>query len=126
MIPLAASWDCRFCGLVVPWAHRFRVPWDRGFASHVQVVVFQFPDNEKTPMAMEKKSDTVMPTYRNPGSLNIAGSAEAGTDVPTQLTCRRGFCGCRWNWRKEGRGGGVGGPNDVVSGAANGERNPEG
>ena len=34
-------------------------------------------------MAMEN-SDTVMPTYRNPGRMDMADTAEAGTDVPSR------------------------------------------
>ena len=34
-------------------------------------------------MAMEN-SDTVMPTSRNPGRLDLADTAEAGTDVPSR------------------------------------------
>ena len=33
-------------------------------------------------MAMEN-SDTVMPTYSNPGRLEMADTAEPGTDVPS-------------------------------------------
>ena len=50
------------------------------YDSHGHAAVFQFLDSEETPMAIEK-SDTVMPTYRNPVRLDIADTAEAGTDV---------------------------------------------
>ena len=66
---------------VVACYHRLVVPWECRFASHGHAVVFQFLDSGETPMAMEN-SDTVMPTYRNPGRLDKADTAEAGTDVP--------------------------------------------
>ena len=46
-------------------------------------------------MAM-KNSDTVLPTCRNPGTLDMADTAEAGTDVSSRglKRRRRGVCGC--------------------------------
>ena len=75
MIPFASCSR----GLVVPWACRLVVSWAFGLF-HGQAVVFQFPDNEETLMAMEN-ADTVMLIYMNPGSLDMAGTAEAGTAV---------------------------------------------
>ena len=78
-------------------------------------------------MAMEN-SDTVMPTYRNPGRLAMADNTEAGTDVLWRDPNGYGMWLyiCRQNWQgKSLRGAckgstGVGGANDVVSGGARG------
>ena len=67
---------------MIPWAHRFVVLWGCGF-SHGHAVVFLFPDNEATLMAIEI-SDTVMMTYRSLGSLYLASSDEVGTAVPSR------------------------------------------
>ena len=56
------------------------IPWECRFASHYHAFVFQLLDSGEKPMAMEK-SDTVMPTCSNPGRLDMADTAEAGTDV---------------------------------------------
>ena len=119
------------CGLVVPWDHRLVVPCESGFASHGHAVIFPFL--EETKIAIDK-SDKLMLTYRNLGRLDMADIAEAGTDVPSiegpEWTSRRGIYG--WPYVGEiggakGRGGarkgvtGVGGENDVVSGAASGD-----
>ena len=58
------------------------LPWECRFASHGHAVVFQLPDSGEKPMAMES-SDMVMPTYRNPSRLDMADTAEKGTDVPS-------------------------------------------
>ena len=70
-------WARCTCGLVVPWDHRLVVPWEREFAPHSNAVIFQFLFQT---MIMES-SDTVMPTYRNPGRLDMADTTEDGTDV---------------------------------------------
>ena len=58
------------------------VPWECRFASHGHAVVFQLLDSGEKPMDMEN-SDKVTPTFRNPGRLDMADTAEAGTDVPS-------------------------------------------
>ena len=63
------------CGLLVPC--------ECGFASHGHAVVFLFHDSEETKIAIDK-SDTVMLTNRNLGRLDMADTAEAGTDVPSR------------------------------------------
>ena len=74
-----------------------------------------------------------MPTYRNPGRLDVADTAAAGTDVlirGPEWTCRRGVCGCPYvggigevkvGWGARKKVTGVGGANNVVSGAASGD-----
>ena len=42
--------------------------------------VFQIIDSGEKPMTVEN-SDTVMPTYRNPGRMDMADTAETGTDL---------------------------------------------
>ena len=59
------------------------VPWECRFASHGHAVVFQLLDSGEKPMAIENL-DTMMPTCRNPGRLDMADTAEAGTDVPSR------------------------------------------
>ena len=59
------------------------VPCECRFASHGHAIVFQLLDSGEKPMAMEN-SDTVMPACRNPGRLDMADTAEAGTDVPSR------------------------------------------
>ena len=76
-------WARRSCGFVIPWDHRLVVPWESRFGSHGHTVVFQLLDSGEKPMAMEN-SDTVMPTCRSPGMLEMADTAEAGTDVPSR------------------------------------------
>ena len=74
-------WARCSCGLVILWDHGLVVPWECRFASHGHAVVFQFLVSGEMPMAMEN-SYTVIPTCRNPGSLDMSDTAEAGTDVP--------------------------------------------
>ena len=74
-------WVRRSSGLVILWDHGLVVPWE--FAYHGHAVVFHFLDSAEKPMAMEN-SDTVMPTCRNRGRLDMADTAEAGTDVPSR------------------------------------------
>ena len=57
------------------------VPWECRFASHDHAVFFQLLDSGENPVTMDN-SDRVMPTCRNPGRLDMADTAEAGTDVP--------------------------------------------
>ena len=59
------------------------VPWECRFASHGLAVVFQFQDSGEKPMVMEN-SDTVMLTCWNLGRLDMADTAETGTDVPSR------------------------------------------
>ena len=59
------------------------VSWECRFASHGHAIVFQLLDSGEKPMAMEN-SDTVMPTCRNPGRLDMVNTAEAGADVPSR------------------------------------------
>ena len=102
-------WACRSCGLVVPWDHRPDVPWECRFASHGHRVVFHFLDSGEKPMAM-KNSDTVLPTCRNPGTLDMADTTDAGTDVPSRGLKRlcSGVSGCPYVGRiGEAKGRGV-------------------
>ena len=78
-------------------------------------------------MAMEN-SDTVMSTCRNPGWLDIADTAEAGTDVLSRGlngNVAEGYVVAHMSAELAGRKfagvTGVGGANDVVSGAAKGD-----
>ena len=54
------------------------VPWECRFASHGHAVVFQLLDSGENSMANEN-SDTVKPTCRNPGRLDMAD-----IDVPSR------------------------------------------
>ena len=101
-------------------------PWECRFTSHGHAAVFQLLDSGEKPMANEN-SDTVMPTCRNPGRLDMANTTENGTDVPSRglnAHVAEGYVGKIGE--AKGRGGalkgvtGVGGANDVVSGAASG------
>ena len=65
------------------------VPWECRFASHDHAVVFQLLNSEKKPMSMENL-DMVMPTSRNPGRLDMADTAEAGTIEGPEWTCHSG------------------------------------
>ena len=112
----------RFCGLVVPWECRF--------ACHAHAVVFQFLGGGERPMAMEK-SDTVLPTYENPGRMDMADTAEAGTEETLRGLNRKDVEGYvvadmsaelvrrKVAWCSQ-EGSGVGAANDIVSGAASG------
>ena len=63
--------------------HRLVVPWECRCTSRGHAVVNQLLDSGEKPMAMEN-SDMVMPTYSNPGRLEMADIAEPGTDVPSR------------------------------------------
>ena len=76
-------WARRSCGLVISWDHGLGVPWECGFSYHGHAVVLKLLDSGEKPMATEN-SDTVMPTCRNPGRLDMADTAEAGTEVPSR------------------------------------------
>ena len=69
------------------------VPWECRFASHGHAVVFQLLDSKEMPMDMEN-SDTVMPTCSNPRRLDMADTAEAGTDVLSR--CLKGHVAERY------------------------------
>ena len=78
-------------------------------------------------MAMDN-SDTAMPTYSNPGRLDMADTADAGTDVTSRglnehiaegYVVEIGEAKSRGGARKGVTG--VVGANEVVSGAANGD-----
>ena len=77
--------------------------WSRGSAGSSLVGhAVEYLDSEETPMTMEN-SDTVMPTYRNPGRLAMADNTEAGTDVLWRDPNGYGMWLylCRRNWRGE-------------------------
>ena len=76
-------WARRSCGLVILWDHGLGVPWEYRFAFHGQAVVFQLLGSGEKPIAMEN-SGSVTPTCRNRARLDMADTAEAGTDVPSR------------------------------------------
>ena len=102
MIPFAVQVRLQLRGHVAPWVRRLVVlcacrlllPWSRGLY-HGHAVAF--PDKEEMLMAVEI-GDAVMLTYRNPGSLVMAGTAEAGTVERPERTCGRGVCNCQFDY----------------------------
>ena len=76
-------WARRSCDFVILWDHGLGVPWECRFGSLGHAVVFQLLDSGEKPMAMDH-SDTVMPTCRNPGRLDMADTAETGLDVASR------------------------------------------
>ena len=79
-----------FCGFLSA-CRFFLVSWFPGsvrFACYAHAVVFQFLGSGERPMAMEK-SDTVMPTYENPGRMDMADTAEADTEETSRGLIRK-------------------------------------
>ena len=58
-------------------------PWECRLTSHSHALFFHSLDSGEKTMAMENL-DTLMPTCRNPGRLDVTDTAEAGTDVPSR------------------------------------------